>query len=103
MSNLPAVKQPEMAVVPVTPQEQIAQASDMARLLKEVVNKAGLAKKLGGRKEHLEFEAWQTIARYRTYSGRRRNNTRPTTMATPTTSTAISSQGPTFGHITDPE
>lgn len=63
MSNLPAVKM-ESAVVPVSPQEQINQASDMARLLKEVVSKAGLARKLGGRKEHLEFEAWQTIARW---------------------------------------
>ena len=52
------------AVVPITPEEQIKQASDMARLLKDVVSKAGLAKKLGGKKEHLEFEAWQTIARW---------------------------------------
>jgi hypothetical protein len=63
MSNLPAVKT-ECAVITITPKEQIEQASDMARLLKDVVNKAGLAKKLGGTKEHLEFEAWQTIARW---------------------------------------
>lgn len=63
MSNLPAVKM-ETAVVTVSPQEQINQASDMARLLKEVVSKAGLARKLGGRKEHLEYEAWATIARW---------------------------------------
>ena len=63
MSNLPAVKV-ENAVVTVSPQEQINQASDMARLLKEVVSKAGLARKLGGRKEHLEYEAWATIARW---------------------------------------
>lgn len=36
----------------------------MARLLKEVVSKAGLSKRLGGRKEHLEYEAWATIARW---------------------------------------
>jgi hypothetical protein len=63
MNNLPAVKM-ESAFVPVSPQEQINQASDMARLLKEVVSKAGLARKLGGRKEHLEYEAWATIARW---------------------------------------
>ena len=63
MSNLPAVKT-ECAVITITPKEQIEQASDMARLLKDVVSKAGLAKKLGGTKEHLEFEAWQTIARW---------------------------------------
>jgi hypothetical protein len=63
MNTLPAVKM-ENAVVPVSPQEQINQASDMARLLKEVVSKAGLARKLGGRKEHLEYEAWATIARW---------------------------------------
>jgi hypothetical protein len=63
MTNLPAVKV-ENAVVTVSPQEQINQASDMARLLKEVVSKAGLARKLGGRKEHLEYEAWATIARW---------------------------------------
>jgi hypothetical protein len=62
MSNLPAIT--ENAVATVTPQEQINQASDMARLLKEVVSKAGLARKLGGRKEHLEYEAWATIARW---------------------------------------
>jgi hypothetical protein len=62
-ANLPAVKV-ENAVVTVSPQEQINQASDMARLLKEVVSKAGLARKLGGRKEHLEYEAWATIARW---------------------------------------
>jgi hypothetical protein len=63
MSNLPAIST-ENAVVTITPQEQINQASDMARLLKEVVSKAGLARKLGGRKEHLEYEAWATIARW---------------------------------------
>lgn len=63
VSNLPAVKT-EMAVVPVSPQEQMNQAADMAKLLKTVVAQAGLARKLGGRKEHLEFEAWQTIARW---------------------------------------
>jgi len=61
-NNLPAIT--ENAVAAVTPQEQINQASDMARLLKEVVSKAGLARKLGGRKEHLEYEAWATIARW---------------------------------------
>jgi tellurite resistance-related uncharacterized protein len=64
MSNLAVVKQSESAVMVQTPKEQIEAASDMARLLKDVVNKAGLAKKLGGTKEHLEFEAWQTIARW---------------------------------------
>jgi hypothetical protein len=64
MSNLAVVKQAEAAVMVQTPKEQIEAASDMARLLKDVVTKAGLAKKLGGTKEHLEFEAWQTIARW---------------------------------------
>jgi hypothetical protein len=36
----------------------------MARILKEVVTKAGLSKRLGGKKEHLEYEAWATIARW---------------------------------------
>lgn len=63
METLPAVQQAN-AVLTVSPQEQINQASDMARILKEVVTKAGLAKKLGGRKEHLEYEAWATIARW---------------------------------------
>jgi hypothetical protein len=64
MSNLSVIKPVEAAVMVQTPREQIEAASDMARLLKDVVNKAGLAKRLGGTKEHLEFEAWQTIARW---------------------------------------
>jgi hypothetical protein len=55
---------PEGAVVPITPQQQINEAADMARILKEVVTKAGLSKRLGGKKEHLEYEAWATIARW---------------------------------------
>ena len=55
---------PESAVVPITPQQQINEAADMARILKEVVTKAGLSKRLGGKKEHLEYEAWATIARW---------------------------------------
>lgn len=63
VTNLPAVKN-EMSVVATTPREQINQAAEMAKLLKDVVKQAGLSKKLGGTKEHLEFEAWQTIARW---------------------------------------
>ena len=62
MSNLP-VKQ-DQSIMIVKPQDQINEAADMARILKEVVTKAGLSRRLGGRKEHLEYEAWATIARW---------------------------------------
>ena len=62
-NNLPAVKT-ECAVISITPKEQIEQASEMSRLLKDIVTKAGLSRKLGGTKEHLDYEAWATIARW---------------------------------------
>lgn len=43
------------------PEGEIAAASRAATALKDVVVKAGLARKLGGDKEHLQFEAWQTV------------------------------------------
>jgi hypothetical protein len=62
MSNLPVLK--ESVSLPTTPKEQMVQASEMAKMLQDLVKQAGLSRKLGGRKEHLEFEAWQTIARW---------------------------------------
>jgi len=64
MSNLAVVKQADTAVMVQTPREQMAAAADMAKLLKDMVVQAGLSRKLGGRKEHLEYEAWATIARW---------------------------------------
>jgi hypothetical protein len=63
MTNLP-VRVEQTAMVVQTPREQMEAAADMAKMLKDLVKQAGLSRKLGGTKEHLEFEAWQTIARW---------------------------------------
>lgn len=43
------------------PKEQLQEAMDRASVLVEVVRKQGLAKKLGGDKEHVQVEAWQFL------------------------------------------
>jgi len=48
----------------MTPEQQVEKASEMAKVLQKVVKQANLAKKLGGQKEHLEYEAWQTIGQF---------------------------------------
>ena len=53
-----------LAPAPLTPKEQVERASEMARVLQDVVNQANLAKSFGGQKKHLEFEAWQTIGQF---------------------------------------
>ena len=48
----------------LSPQEQVDKASEMARVLQDVVNQANLSKDFGGQKDHLEYEAWQTIGQF---------------------------------------
>ena len=60
MENVPAIQQMQLTIH--DPQKIIDNASQAARVLKSVVDQAKLAKKLGGDKEHLFFEAWQTVA-----------------------------------------
>ena len=44
--------------------KQVEQAQEKAKILQDIVNQAGLAKNLGGKKAHLEYEAWVTIAAF---------------------------------------
>jgi hypothetical protein len=60
MENVPTVQQMQLTIH--DPQKIIDNASQAAKVLKSVVDQAHLAKKLGGDKEHLFFEAWQTVA-----------------------------------------
>ena len=46
------------------PKKEVDRARQMAQVLQDVVRQAGLSKKFGGQKEHLFFEAWQTIGRF---------------------------------------
>lgn len=46
------------------PMKIVEDASSKAKILKDIVTKAGLARKFGGDKEHLYFEAWQTIGKF---------------------------------------
>jgi len=55
-SALPAVR--------INPKDILKDASEMAKSLQEVVNQAGLSRNFGGKKNHLEYEAWQTIGRF---------------------------------------
>jgi hypothetical protein len=63
MSNLPAITSADV-VAYMTPEEKIKEASRQAKLLKSVVDQGKLARKFGGEKEHLAFEAWQTLAEW---------------------------------------
>jgi len=63
-NQVAVVKKQEIAPAIKTPEEQIEEASRMANILQRVVKQAGLAKNFGGNKEHLEYEAWQTIAQF---------------------------------------
>ena len=60
MENVPTIQQMQLTIH--DPQKIIDNASQAAKVLKSVVDQAHLAKKLGGDKEHLFFEAWQTVA-----------------------------------------
>lgn len=46
------------------PADILAEAHDAASQLMDVVKNAGLARNLGGTKDHLEFEAWQTLGKF---------------------------------------
>lgn len=48
----------------IDPQKEIEYGTRAANALIDVVKKAGLSKKLGGDKEHLCFEAWQTVGKF---------------------------------------
>lgn len=47
-----------------TPDSILAEATEAANALMTVVKKAKLAHNFGGNKDHLEFEAWQTLAKF---------------------------------------
>ncbi len=61
---LAAVEGGEATTYQLTPQQQIDKGAEMAKLLSQVVNQADLAKSFGGKKKHLEYEAWQTIGQF---------------------------------------
>jgi hypothetical protein len=66
MSEEIAVYQPTGEVSPYTnPQQEVERAHKMAKVLQDVVRQAKLSKSFTkGGKEHLFFEAWQTIGRF---------------------------------------
>jgi len=65
MENALVVKQDaDLIPASLTPQEQVEKASEMAKVLQDVVKQANLSRKFGGKKEHLEYEAWQTIGQF---------------------------------------
>lgn len=64
MENLPVSNKGPFSISRIEPEKEIEFASRCARNLKDIVLQAGLSKKLGGEKEYLEFEAWQTVAQF---------------------------------------
>jgi hypothetical protein len=48
----------------IAPKQKIKFASEASNALIEVVKKGGLAKNFGGEKDHLFFEAWQTVGQF---------------------------------------
>lgn len=63
MENTPAIV-PSKGLERVDPEKEIEYASHCARVLKKIVDMAGLSKNLGGEKEYLEFEGWQTVSKF---------------------------------------
>ena len=55
--------EPAPMALNLSPQEQVERGSEMAKVLKQVVDQANLSQRFG-KKEHLMFEAWQTIGRF---------------------------------------
>jgi len=64
MTNLPQVSSMEVVTPYADPKKEVDRAHQMAKVLQDVVKQAGLSRKFGGQKEHLFFEAWQTIGRF---------------------------------------
>lgn len=62
--SLEIVAGEKLPVITQQPVDVIKNAQVAADALMEIVRKKGLAKKLGGKKEHLEFEAWATVASF---------------------------------------
>jgi hypothetical protein len=63
-NELQVVNSEQLPPVILTPQQQVDKASEMAKVLQTVVKQADLARNFGGKKNHLEYEAWQTIAQF---------------------------------------
>jgi hypothetical protein len=61
MTETPAVYEARPIM---NPTEEVKYGADAAVKLLEVVRKAGLARKFGGEKEHLYYEAWQTVGKF---------------------------------------
>jgi hypothetical protein len=61
---VPVNTEANIAPILQSPQEIVDDAAEKAKVLRDVVKQADLAKKFGGKKEHLEFEAWQTIGKF---------------------------------------
>jgi tellurite resistance-related uncharacterized protein len=64
MTTLPQVSSMDVVTPYADPKKEVDRAHQMAKVLQDVVKQAGLSRKFGGQKEHLFFEAWQTIGRF---------------------------------------
>lgn len=63
-ANALQVVEQDGSVVALPPEQQVEKAAEMAKVLQRVVRQGDLAKKFGGQKEHLQYEAWQTIGQF---------------------------------------
>lgn len=68
MENLPIQTNDQYPILEHEPTEVMKEVVKVANVLREVVLKAGLAKKFGGAKEHLYYEAWQTVGGFFSHS-----------------------------------
>tara|TARA_R100001530_G_scaffold133737_1_gene107580 strand:+ start:736 stop:1503 length:768 start_codon:yes stop_codon:yes gene_type:complete len=65
MNELAVVEsQGDVAIVELTPREQVEKASEMAVVLQDVVKQGGLSTSFGGKKEHIFYEGWQTLGEF---------------------------------------
>jgi len=59
-ANVPATVDPRA----IRPADEVAFATDAARVLVDIVKKGKLAKNLGGVKDHIMYEGWATVAKF---------------------------------------
>jgi len=64
MSEAPAIYEAQTMDIVRNPKLVLAEAKEAAQQLVAVVRQAKLARKFGGDKEHLFFEAWQTLGKF---------------------------------------
>ncbi|MEO5358805.1 MAG: hypothetical protein H7844_16130, partial [Nitrospirae bacterium YQR-1] len=66
--NKALVQLEKMPILEHEPEEVMEQVIKVSKILKDVVEKAGLSKRFGGEKSHIFYEGWQTVGGFFSHS-----------------------------------